>query len=149
MHFYLQFQSWYIELVFNLPLLTGAHSLFLLQWTTLVMRNTNWVISPNSWTMTINKFFALTLQARELNLFLKHKNVVLNWSCWCFCRRMLKAPLLKSSGLHFSVFQDKSERGAFTMFKKYVWNSSKIRKKVENALCLIKKFNNVHNVFKI
>ena len=29
---------------------------------------------------------------------------------------MLKAPTLKSSGLHFSVFQDRSGRGAF--FKK-------------------------------
>ena len=31
---------------------------------------------------------------------------------------MLKAPPLKSSGLHILVFQDRSERGAFNMFEK-------------------------------
>ena len=52
---------------------------------------------------------------------------------------MLKAPPLKSSGL---PFQDKSERGEFNMFKKYARKSSKIRKKVKNALSPIKKIDN-------
>ena len=52
-------------------------------------------------------------------------------------RRMLKAPPLKSSDLHISVLQDESVKGAFNMLEKYVWKSSKIRKKVKNALCPI------------
>ena len=39
--------------------------------------------------------------------------------------RMLKAPPLKSSGLRISVFRDRSERGAFNMFKKYIWKTLK------------------------
>ena len=39
---------------------------------------------------------------------------------------MLKAPPLNSLGLHISVFQDRSERGAYNVFKKYVRKSSKI-----------------------
>ena len=40
--------------------------------------------------------------------------------CFYFQKgQMLKAPLLKSSGLHISVFQDRSERGEFNkIFKK-------------------------------
>ena len=39
--------------------------------------------------------------------------------------RMLKAPLLNSLGLQISVIQDRSERGAFNMFKKYVLKALK------------------------
>ena len=43
---------------------------------------------------------------------------------------MLNAPLLKSSGLHISVFQDRSERGVFNkMFEKV----QKLEKKVNNV----------------
>ena len=35
-------------------------------------------------------------------------------------RRMLKVPPFKSPGLHILVFQDRSKRGAFNMFEKYV-----------------------------
>ena len=55
---------------------------------------------------------------------------------------MLKAPPLKSLGKHISVFQDKSERGAFNMFEEYVRKSSKIRKKGENGICPIKMVDN-------
>ena len=48
---------------------------------------------------------------------------------------MLKAPGLKSAGLYILVLQDMPHRGAFIMFQKI----SKIRKKVENVKCLIKK----------
>ena len=44
--------------------------------------------------------------------------------------RMLKVPALKSSDLLISVFQDRSNRGAFNTFKKH----SKTRKKVENYI---------------
>ena len=44
-----------------------------------------------------------------------------------------------SSSLHLTVFQDKSERGAFNMFKKYVQKSLTISKKVKNGKCLIKR----------
>ena len=40
-------------------------------------------------------------------------------------RRMLKAPPLKPSGLHFSVFQDRSKRGAFNKMFEKVLNKKK------------------------
>ena len=45
-------------------------------------------------------------------------------------QKMLKAPPLKSSDLHISVFQGRSERGVFNIFEKYVRKSSKIKKGV-------------------
>ena len=58
-------------------------------------------------------------------------SVEFNWG-------MIKAPPLKSLGLHIWVFHDKSKRGAFNMFKNYVQKSSKRIKKVKNAdiICL-------------
>ena len=47
-----------------------------------------------------------------------------------------------SSGLHLSVFQGKSKRGAFKMFEKYVLKISTISNNAENGICPIKKVVN-------
>ena len=44
-----------------------------------------------------------------------------------------------SLGLHLSVFQGKSKRGAFKMFEKYVLKISTISNNAENGICPIKK----------
>ena len=52
---------------------------------------------------------------RNINMYQNKTLVWVGPEWW-----MLKAPLIKSLGLHISVFQNKSERGALNMLEKYV-----------------------------
>ena len=65
---------------------------------------------------------------------------LLQWSLFNtqFIGRMLKAPPIKSLVLHFSVLQNGPDRGLL-ICSKYVQKSSKISKKVNNAICPIKR----------
>ena len=60
------------------------------------------------------------------------------WQTGRHVRRMLKTPPLISLDLLFPVLQNRPDRGPLIYSKK----SSKIRKKVENGICLKKKFDN-------
>ena len=91
--------------------------------------------------MYISSFTVLYVEIySRRETWLKSLRIFLNW--WDLnnghvrCLGMLKAPSLKSSGLHSWVFQDRHDRGKKGS-KICLQKSYKIRKKIENDICPI------------
>ena len=69
-----------------------------------------------------NKLVEIKLLAKGNELFSKKQAASFDIKvCSALKGRMLKRPALKSLGLYNSLFQDRPDRVANNMFKKYVW----------------------------